>query len=153
MEDKKYSRRKFVHKYLYGGAFLVGGALAFGCSSMKTIAKEKPQPVPPNGDEPVKQDAPQAVQDTVKTPQKEAPKATEVSAKNPCDDMTGVSPEELEKRKKLAYVNKSPIPDSHCGNCALHIPPQEGKACGGCVLFKGPVRSEGYCAYWAPINN
>ncbi|WP_316812720.1 high-potential iron-sulfur protein [Pedobacter heparinus] len=72
--------------------------------------------------------------------------------KDPCDDMTGVSPAELAKRKKLAYVNKSPIEDSHCSNCALYLHPAKGKACGGCVLFKGPVRPTGYCAYWAPIS-
>ncbi len=70
-----------------------------------------------------------------------------------CDDLTGVAPEEIEKRKKLAYVNSSPIPDSNCANCALHIPAKAGKNCGGCILFKGPVRAEGYCAYWAPINS
>ena len=73
--------------------------------------------------------------------------------KNPCDNMEGVSAEEVVKRKKLAYVNKTPIPDSHCSNCALYLPPGKDKPCGGCMLFKGPVRTEGYCAYWAPINN
>lgn len=151
MEDNKYSRRKFVRKYIYGGTFLLGGALVFGCSSMKTVAKENPEPVPPAGDEALPKDTTAtAAQDTSKAPA-QAPKAA--AAKNPCDDMTGVSPEELEKRKKLAYVKQSPIPDSQCGNCALYIPPKEGKGCGGCLLFKGPVRAEGYCAYWAPINN
>ena len=73
--------------------------------------------------------------------------------KNPCDDLTGVSADEVAKRKKLAYVNKTPIPDSHCSNCALYLPPAKDKPCGGCMLFKGPVRAEGYCAYWAPVNN
>lgn len=153
MEDKKYSRRKFVHKYVLGGAFLVGGAMVFGCSPMKTVAKEKPEPVPSPGNEPLTQNVPSAGQDTTKTTPKPAQKTAEATPKNPCDDMTGVSAEELEKRKKLAYVNNSPIPDSHCGNCALYLPAKEGKPCGGCVLFKGPVRQEGYCAYWAPINN
>ena len=152
--EKKYSRRKFVSKYIYGGSFLLGGALVFGCSSMKTAAKENPQ-VPPNGTEPLPQQAPAAaVQDTSKKVPQQTPKASEtVTAKNPCDDLTGVSAEEIEKRKKFAYVNKSPIPDSQCGNCALYIPPGAGKPCGACLLFKGPVRSEAYCAYWAPISN
>ena len=149
--EKKYSRRKFVSKYIYGGSFLLGGVLVFGCSSMKTTAKENPKPVSPNGSEPLPQDAPApAVQDTTKKVPQQTPKTAAV---NPCDDLTGVSPEEIEKRKKLAYVNKSPLPDSQCSNCALYIPPKEGKGCGGCLLFKGPVRAEGYCAYWAPISN
>lgn len=152
MKDNKYSRRKFVSKYIYGGTVLLGGALLFGCSSMQTIAKENPQPVPPDGAEPMPQDTPkQAAQDTTKSASQPIPQNAE--AKNPCDDLTGVSPEELAKRKKLAYVNKSPIPDSQCANCALYMPPAAGKACGGCLLFKGPVRAEGYCAYWAPVNN
>lgn len=153
MEDNKYSRRKFVNKCIYGGTFLLGGVLVFGCSSMKTAAKENPQPASPNGAEPLPPDtSAQAVQDTSKkAPAQQAPKTA--SAKNPCDDLTGVSPEEIEKRKKLAYVNQSPIPDSRCSNCALHIPAKTGAACGGCLLFKGPVRDEGYCAYWAPVSN
>lgn len=138
MEDSKYSRREFIRKYLHGSTFLLGGALVFGLSSMAVIAKEKSRSAsneiePQNAGQPT-------------------PKA-KPKAKNPCDDLTGVSADELAKRKKLAYVNQSPIPDSQCGNCALYMPPAKGKSCGGCMLFKGPVRSEGYCAYWAPINN
>ncbi len=149
MKNKLYSRRKFITKYIYAGSFLVGGAAILGCGSMTTLAQVKP-PVPPEGSGQAPGENPQpAAQDTVKTVKAQDVKAVQ---KNPCDDMTGVSPAEIEKRKKLAYVNKSPIPDSTCSNCALYMPPAEGKACGGCLLFKGPVRAEGYCAYWAPVN-
>lgn len=72
------------------------------------------------------------------------------SAVTNCGDLTGVAPAELEKRKSLAYVEKTPIADSHCANCQLYIPAEEGQSCGGCMLFKGPVFEEGYCTYWAP---
>ena len=142
MKDKKYSRREFINKYVYGSTCLLGSALVFGLGSMAVVAKEKPKTASADAE-------PQF--DNINQTKQPAPK--KAPAKNPCDDLTGVSADELAKRKKLAYVNQSPIPDSQCGNCALYMPPAKGKSCGGCMLFKGPVRSEGYCAYWAPINN
>jgi hypothetical protein len=71
--------------------------------------------------------------------------------KNPCDDLSKVSAEEIAKRKKLAYVSQSPVENNQCANCNLYIPAPE-KPCGACLLFKGPVSPEGHCAYWAPIN-
>ena len=71
---------------------------------------------------------------------------------DPCEDLSGVSKNDMEARIKLGYVKKSPLPDKNCGNCKLHIPPQAGKECGGCLLFKGPVYSSGYCIYWAPLT-
>jgi hypothetical protein len=127
MENLKYSRRKFIGKYILDGSVsLLTGVLIAG-SAVSGIAKE--------GDLKQQTNSPQSAQN------------------NPCDDLKGVSADEIAKRKKLAYVNKTPIPDSHCSNCALYLPPAKDKPCGGCILFKGPVRSEGYCAYWAPINN
>lgn len=127
--EKKYSRRKFLGKYLFAGSVTLGAGFILTGSSLKTLAKGSDQA------------------------QDQQPKTPQPAQKNPCDNMAGVSAEELEKRKKLAYVNKTPIADSHCSNCTLYIPPGKDKPCGGCMLFKGPVRAEGYCAYWAPINN
>lgn len=127
MKENKYSRRKFIGKYIFAGSVALGTGLVLAGSSLKTMAK--------GGDA------------------KQQPKSPLPAQKNPCDDLTGVSAEEVAKRKTLAYVNKTPIPDTQCSNCALYLPPGKDKPCGGCVLFKGPVRPEGYCAYWAPINN
>lgn len=127
MEEKKYSRRRFIKKYILAGSVTLGTGILIAGSSVSSMAK--------GGDS------------------KKQPKTPQPALKNPCDDLSGVSVEEVEKRKKLAYVNKTPIPDSHCSNCALYLPPTKDKPCGGCLLFKGPVRAEGYCAYWAPINN
>lgn len=65
-----------------------------------------------------------------------------------CDDLSGVSQEEIEKRKKFGYVKKTTVPGSHCGNCRLYIPGEAGQKCGGCLLFKGPVDPEGYCTQY-----
>lgn len=72
-------------------------------------------------------------------------------AKDTCNDLSEVSEAELKKRNSLGYVIKSPNPDNFCGNCSLYLPPKEGKACGGCLLFKGPVYKEGHCVQWAAI--
>lgn len=78
--------------------------------------------------------------------------ATEEKKPTSCKDLSGVSPEEIDKRKKLGYVEKSPIPDSKCGNCKLFLPPGKDEHCGTCSLFKGPVEVEGYCTYYAPLT-
>lgn len=127
MEEEKYSRRKFIGKYILAGSVLFGTGILIAGNSLISMAKGK---------------------------ESDQPKNPQPEPKNPCDDLSGVSAEEVAKRKKLAYVNKTPIPDSHCSNCALYLPPSgKDKPCGGCMLFKGPVRAEGYCAYWAPVNS
>jgi hypothetical protein len=74
----------------------------------------------------------------------------DTAAADPCSDLTGVDPTDVQKRKSLGYTNKSPLPDSQCDNCKLWVPAKEGKECGGCLLFTGPVNPEGHCTYWAP---
>lgn len=76
--------------------------------------------------------------------------AKAAAKKSPCEDMTGVDAAELDKRKALGYSSLSPIQDKQCDNCKLWIPAKEGKDCGGCMLFAGPVSPEGHCTYWAP---
>jgi hypothetical protein len=71
------------------------------------------------------------------------------TGENPCDDLTDVSAEEIEKRKKFGYVTKSVVPGSFCGNCALFLLSKTENGCGGCVLFKGPVQTEGHCIQYA----
>lgn len=67
-----------------------------------------------------------------------------------CDDLSNVSKQDIETRQKLGYVKESPIADNQCQNCNLYLPPKNGQACGGCMLFKGPVFPSSYCTYWAP---
>ena len=74
------------------------------------------------------------------------------TSEDPCNDLSGISEDEIKKRLSLGYVTKSPNPDNNCGNCSLFIPAKEGEACGGCLLFKGPVYKEGHCIQWAAIT-
>lgn len=145
-KKNKYSRREFIRKYFYISSLFLGGGILLSCTSLKSVTNDIP--------ESSSGDTPKASQDTIKANQSQTSQQEQgTPKKNPCDDLTGVSAEDIEKRKKLAYVNKTPIPDSRCSNCTLYLPPVKDKPCGGCMLFKGPVRPEGYCAYWAPITN
>jgi hypothetical protein len=119
MEQKEYSRRKFIHQCAGSGAALLGTLfLLNSCGS-----NEKPA-------EPA------------------AKKEAAAKPADPCSDFSGVSAEELEKRKNLGYTDKSTVPENSCGNCGLYIPPANDTECGRCLLFKGPVRAEGHCVQY-----
>ena len=148
--DHKYSRRKFLCHSVYAGSALLAGTWLFaGCKPAQGLAQQ-------GAAAPATPPTPQASPAPPASPAPAAPSSPPSQAStpvaDPCDDLTGVAPGEIEKRKKFAYVNVSPIPESKCGNCSLYMPPAAGKACGGCMLFKGPVRASGYCTYWAPIS-
>ncbi|HLR33400.1 MAG TPA: high-potential iron-sulfur protein [Fodinibius sp.] len=70
-----------------------------------------------------------------------------------CDDLSKVSEAEKKKRQGFGYVEETPMPDKRCDNCNLYTPPEEGRNCGGCILFDGPVFAEAYCTYWAPLES
>ena len=42
-----------------------------------------------------------------------------------CGDLTGLSEEEIAKRKSLGYEEKSPLEEDKCDNCQLYLPPTE----------------------------
>ena len=69
-----------------------------------------------------------------------------------CDDFSNVDEIELEKRKKFAYVKQASDALKQCNSCKLYLPPKQGEPCGGCLLFKGPVETNGSCTYWAPLD-
>ncbi|MFV0606785.1 MAG: hypothetical protein ACK5NK_13190 [Niabella sp.] len=69
-----------------------------------------------------------------------------------CNDLTGLSTEEIEKRKNLGYVEQSPSPDMKCEICKLYLPPSKDAKCGSCSLFKGFVDKNASCTYFAPLD-
>jgi len=131
MKENKYARRNFLQKYLKLVSLLAGSGIILSLKSNASVTNSKKTRVSKK----------QIAQKLV--PQDDL--------KNPCDDLSKVSAEEIAKRKKLAYVSQSPVENNQCANCNLYIPAPE-KPCGACLLFKGPVSPEGHCAYWAPIN-
>lgn len=81
----------------------------------------------------------------------QACKQEEKKAQGPkCDDVTGLTPEEIEQRKNLQYTDNSPDPNKLCQNCALYVLPEGNSPCGKCNLIKGPVSPMGWCTSWVP---
>jgi len=67
---------------------------------------------------------------------------------DPCKDVSGLTEQDKTMRSTLNYVNKTENPDQRCDNCQLYKQPVNGSACGGCLLFGGPVTAEGWCSSW-----
>ncbi len=118
MSEKDYSRRQFINQCAGQCTALLG--MTFLLNSCGSNNKSKPEAVEENAGKPA----------------------------DPCNDLTGISAEELDKRKRMAYVDKSEVPGSSCESCGLYIPWQDQTTCGGCLLFKGPVHAEGHCTQW-----
>lgn len=66
-----------------------------------------------------------------------------------CEGYDLLTPEELQPRQALGYVDASPNATQLCSNCRFYNQPVGDAACGGCQLFKGPVAPNGYCNSWA----
>lgn len=125
--EENLSRKKFIAKCTgLAGALLGGAFLLNGCKGDESKPANKPAT---SGDQPKSMVQPQS-----------------------CNDVTGLSNEEIEKRKKLGYIEHSPSPDMKCEICKLYLPPAEGAKCGSCSLFKGFVDKEASCTYFAPIE-
>mgnify|MGYP005848430591 CR=1 FL=1 len=65
-----------------------------------------------------------------------------------CNDTTGLTPEDIQQRTNLQYVEQTADPAKRCDGCALYIAAAAGAACGGCNLIKGPINPAGYCTSW-----
>lgn len=65
-----------------------------------------------------------------------------------CNDLSGLSADDLKPREAVAYVAKSTEADKMCSNCRFMKPASEPNGCNGCQLFKGPVNPEGNCKSW-----
>ena len=117
--EKEYSRRKFLLNTLLAGSAVLGTGLVFSSCNSGT------------------------------TTTNESANNDDLPPVDKCNDYTGVSEAELQKRNSLGYVEETPMPESNCANCLLFLLPKEGETCGGCQLFKGPVFDNAYCTYWA----
>ena len=63
----------------------------------------------------------------------------------PCDDLAGLTPEQIQLRETFGYVETAPDPELECHHCEFYKQPAPGEYCGGCTLFAGPVSPEGFC--------
>lgn len=124
---EQLTRKKFIVQCAGYASVLLGGAfLLNSCKSDESKPSDKPTQ---GGNQPKSMVQPQS-----------------------CNDVSGLSNEEIEKRKKLGYVEISPSPDMKCEICKLYLPPADGAKCGGCSLFKGFVDKEASCTYFAAIE-
>ena len=121
MEQNAYSRRKFIHYCAGRSAALLGAMFLLNSCGNNN-----------NG-------IPAADKEVTDKPD------THKTAADPCNDFSGVNAEELEKRKKFGYIDKSTIADNSCSNCGLYLPGAQISKCGKCLLFKGPVQADGHC--------
>ena len=64
---------------------------------------------------------------------------------DPCNDLSGLTKDELALRDTFGYVPHSPDPETECEHCEFYKQPAPGQPCGGCTLFAGPVEPEGMC--------
>ncbi len=120
MEIHNLEKNKINRKEFLTTVGIVGAGLVFGTSFIASCKKEEPK------------------KEEAKT---EGPK---------CDDVTGLSQQDIEQRKNLQYTDNSPDPTKLCSNCALFIEAKDNAPCGGCNLVKGPISPKGWCTSWVP---
>ncbi len=62
-----------------------------------------------------------------------------------CLDTTGLTPDEVQARTTLAYVDTATEPGRNCVACQQYVAPPSGSGCGTCKVLKGPVHPQGGC--------
>lgn len=70
-----------------------------------------------------------------------------------CDDVSGLTEQQVQTRKALKYVDQSPDPKKRCNGCQFFVKPEKEGMCGGCKLLPGPIHPQGYCTAWAAAQN
>lgn len=66
---------------------------------------------------------------------------------DPCRDTSSLTQADKDLRTNLGYVEDTENAEQRCDNCQLYKQPENG-GCGGCLLFNGPVTSNGWCKSW-----
>lgn len=67
-----------------------------------------------------------------------------------CTDVSDLSAADVDLRKTLEYVDRTPVSAKACDSCAQWIAPPSRDTCGGCKVMKGPVHPQGYCKIFTP---
>ncbi len=62
-----------------------------------------------------------------------------------CDDLSGLTPAQIQVRQAFEYKEKADNPAESCHLCEFYKQPEAGQFCGGCKLFVGPVNPGGHC--------
>lgn len=66
-----------------------------------------------------------------------------------CDDTSGLTPEDIKRRKELKYTDRASNREQTCGGC-MHLQPVPGSnsPCKRCSVLPGPVHADGWCSAW-----
>jgi hypothetical protein len=67
-----------------------------------------------------------------------------------CSNPPGLTQEQRDLRRSLAYVERAPNASQRCEVCRFYTAPEQPNRCGGCTLNLGPVNPQGYCSSFAP---
>lgn len=65
-----------------------------------------------------------------------------------CSDISALTPEQVQTRTSLVYVEKSELPDKNCLNCQQYTAGASADACGTCTVVPGPINPAGNCTAW-----
>lgn len=68
-----------------------------------------------------------------------------------CEGYAQLTPQDLQARQNLNYVDETVTPGQRCDNCRFYTAPAGGSPCGGCQLFAGPVAPGGWCSSWVAV--
>lgn len=65
-----------------------------------------------------------------------------------CTNLQGLTPEEVQARTTLGYVDQTTDPTKQCSTCTQWVEPA-GEGCGSCKVLKGPMNPNGFCKLYA----
>ncbi len=138
MRKRKQTRKEFLtDASKLSAAVLVGTTWLSACSSPSGQSESAN-----TMEEPATEPEP-AVEET-----KPAPTQLEANA---CDDLSGLTEQEIAMREQLQYVAQSEKENQVCTNCRFWQPTEQEGTCGGCQLIKGPIHPNGWCASWVAM--
>ena len=66
-----------------------------------------------------------------------------------CQDVSGLSPDEVRAREALEYHDRSAEPARTCSGCLQFLEPTGLFSCGTCRLVRGPIHPQGSCRAFA----
>ncbi|MCE7937294.1 hypothetical protein DCC79_01325 [bacterium] len=65
-----------------------------------------------------------------------------------CSDTSALTPQEVETRTSLQYVEKSVTEGKNCLNCQQFQAPATAGECGKCLVVPGSINPDGNCTAW-----
>ena len=69
------------------------------------------------------------------------------NSKPSCNDVTGLTPEDVTARSDAKYLDQAADGTKTCGTCLQFVATAKG-GCGTCKVLKGPVSPAGGCKLW-----